>query len=161
MYSVICFILFPMDMILSGRNYQPVSYNITPIETVIQIIIISIYIIASLIFCYFGFLMNSYAPKLLLKSAQIDKNIKRRMKAFFIIVPVCFIIRAIFIFVGLFVNVSSYWWFDICYYSILEILPMAVLLRILHYYSRTKEEQTIASNNYKTSSLPYKIHEVN
>jgi len=89
------------------------------------------------------------------------KAIAIRLRVIMIVVPLCFMMRVPLILVNSkFEDLTTKWWFGLTYYSVLELLPLLLLLKVLH--MDPQRRQNLASvmipstNTYYYSSMPPK-----
>ena len=63
-------------------------------------------------------------------NSKHTNGIKFRLKVMLGIIPICFLIRAMILTYGIFGVLSLTWWFDIAYFSFLEVLPLLLVLLV-------------------------------
>ena len=67
----------------------------------------------------------------LVDNTKHTSGAKFRLKVMLGLVPLCFLTRAVIMTYGITTMLSlSYWWFDIVYFTSLEVLPLLLVLRI-------------------------------
>eukprot|EP01113_Clastostelium_recurvatum_P044861 TRINITY_DN7617_c0_g1_i4.p1 TRINITY_DN7617_c0_g1~~TRINITY_DN7617_c0_g1_i4.p1 ORF type:complete len:403 (-),score=78.06 TRINITY_DN7617_c0_g1_i4:22-1230(-) len=113
---------------LSGEmDYSRFSLSIQPIEKAIMVYDGSVFVLASV-----GFAV--YAFKILRRmSGSRGRDTIKRIKSIAFITVLAFTVRALFSILSPFLipAISEYWFTDVCFYGILELLPLTLMLRII------------------------------
>jgi len=138
-YGVI-FLLYALDYLLFSPQYMNVSWNSNPVEDAILVFGVVIYAITSI-----GFVL--YGLRIYFKFSSVPvytstrKQVLRKIQVISMLVSLCFITRCVLILLGIFTNLSQYWFFDGLYYFLLELVPLFLMLQLLHGDSRRHTKQ--------------------
>jgi hypothetical protein len=82
------------------------------------------------------------------------KAIAVRLRIIMIVVPLCFMMRVPIILVNsVWQDLTTKWWFGLSYYSLLELLPLLLLLKVLH--MDPQRRQALASSAPSTNAYYY------
>jgi len=134
MYSVVA-LLYALDYLIYKRDYKSVAWTTNLIEGCIYIFGVSIYAFTSI-----GFILYGIGIRFKVSSMPVytttRRQVLRKVQTISMLVSLAFITRSAIIALGVFYNLSSYWWFDGVYFSVLELVPLVMMLNILHGDSR-------------------------
>ncbi|KAN0047636.1 hypothetical protein ACTA71_002020 [Dictyostelium dimigraforme] len=153
---IVLIVLYILDFTLYRPDYSDaVSAFRTLPEVIIGYYDVSCFILASLLFLFFGI-------SLVVKFRRQQKNfaedkrkvILKRITILTGLICFCFILRAaitLFSLVHLHL-ISMYWWFDGAYFSMLEVIPLSIMLYLLQ-VDRNKTKIPPSENNERTSLI--------
>lgn len=102
-------------------------------EININAIITAFYVTFSIAYLVYGWKAVSLFKQVPAVTPE-RRAVLRRLTVMVVVVPICFILRAPVAVIGSFWSFSGHWdWFDLPYYSLLEIVPLLVMMYVLMY----------------------------
>jgi len=151
MYIVVL-VLYLLDYLLYSSQYLDVSESSNPVEMAIYLFGVTIYTFTSI-----GFVL--YGMRIYFKFSSVPiytntrKQVVRKIQVISMLVSLCFLTRSGIIVVGTLYNISQYWWFDGIYFSVLELVPLFMMLQLLHGDSRRVNKQASTDRTALISRL--------
>lgn len=147
-------ILFVVDVFTTKSEYKAQVEIVSGPEIAVMVIDSTLYIATALAFIIYGigfyYKFTRVNRALLVKMRQ---TILPKVKYFTALCSLCFLVRG-----GLTLSNSvsnwprNFWWFDLCYYGLLEIVPIILMLFIL----RAKTSQrAIQADEPRINENPY------
>lgn len=140
-------ILFLVDIFTTPSEYKSQVEIGSPPERAVMVIDASLYIVTALAFLVYGICFwykFTHVNRALL--VKMRHSILPKVKYFTALCSLCFLVRGGLTLSNAISNWPSYfWWFDLCYYLLLEIVPICMMLLIL----RAKGAQSAAVSSEK------------
>eukprot|EP01095_Lingulamoeba_sp_RSL-Kostka_P000658 TRINITY_DN1093_c0_g3_i2.p1 TRINITY_DN1093_c0_g3~~TRINITY_DN1093_c0_g3_i2.p1 ORF type:complete len:353 (-),score=17.43 TRINITY_DN1093_c0_g3_i2:2-1060(-) len=110
------------------------------------------YFLFSICFLFFGVPLYRGVQGLSMLPQQ--KRVERSFRIIAIFIPICFLLRTPVLIISLYTPLSNdFWWFDILYYSLLEVLPMGLVILCLQSERKHKDKIMSTINNTPTVTV--------
>lgn len=146
-------ILFLVDILTTRSEYKSQVEIGSPPERAVLVIDAILYIATALAFLVYG--IGFYYKFTRVNRALLVKmrhGILPKVKYFTALCSLCFFVRGGMTLSNAISNWPSYfWWFDMCYYLLLEIVPICLMLLIL----RAKNTQRVETSDRRINENPY------
>lgn len=146
-------VLFLVDILTTRSEYKSQVEIGSPPERAVMVIDAILYIVTALAFLIYG--IGFYYKFTRVNRALLVKmrhGILPKVKYFTALCSLCFFVRGGMTLSNAISNWPSYfWWFDICYYMLLEVVPICLMLLIL----RAKNAQRVATSDRRINENPY------
>ena len=152
LYSLVT-ILFIVDIFTTKNEYAPQVEIASVPERIVMVLDSSLYILTALAFLIYG--LGFYYKFTRVNRALLVKmrhSILPKVKYFTALCSLCFLVRGGMTLSNAVSNwPARFWWFDLCYYGLLEILPVTLMLFIL----RAKTSQEAPAPEPRINENPY------
>jgi hypothetical protein len=150
---ILVIIIFVLDFTVSKKVYLSSSEPASVFEQVLMTYDASIYFLSSLAFLV-------YAAGVYFRLGSVPSETRRVLlrRILFIagMISLCFIARAVLVLYNSWVNLntSDAWWFDGVYFTLLEVLPLCMMILILHQATPKKKKMYLGELKHPQHQHP-------
>lgn len=135
---VVCLALIWIDLFVyhedafNKSNAVDGAQSETWAEMLVNLVIAAFYFLFSVTYLLYGWQAVVLYREVPVVTPE-RKAVLRRLMMMVSVIPICFIIRTPITIIGMFYSFSALWWFDLPYYSALEIAPLLIMMYVLLY----------------------------
>eukprot|EP01091_Cochliopodium_minus_P013185 TRINITY_DN4183_c0_g1_i2.p1 TRINITY_DN4183_c0_g1~~TRINITY_DN4183_c0_g1_i2.p1 ORF type:complete len:291 (-),score=26.49 TRINITY_DN4183_c0_g1_i2:47-919(-) len=153
---IFAIVLFLLYFTISSNSSINVPYDATIYEILTSAFIGVIYVTFCFCYLFFGVKSVNYLHSNMDKAKGKEKekisHVIRKVLSIVCLISSCFFLRSILVFENMWINFSAIPYFDAVYYTVMEVVPLLLMLLILNWRHYDSQSKTSNERSYLVNS---------